>query len=274
MRLSFSSNAFRKHSLEETIEFLAHIGYEGIEIMCDIPHAYPPQISDQDLFSLRETLKRANMGIANLNAFMLTALGDFHHPSWIEPDPQKREQRIAYTRQSIDLAAALGAKTISTEPGGPLNGIKRQEALALFLDGIHSLSHYARNKGVRILVEPEPHLLIETSEQFLDFISEVDQEVVALNLDIGHFYCVNEDPAEVIHKVANHIGHVHIEDIAPTREHFHLPPGRGAIDFDGVFTALREIGYEGMVTVELYPFQENPKEVALEAWNYLQPMCH
>lgn len=272
MELAFSTNAFRKYALEDTIEFLAGIGYRGVEIMCDIPHAYPPQVSAERLLSIKETLRKHGMIISNLNAFMLTALGDFHHPSWIEADPYRRILRVEYTRQCINLAADLGAKTISTEPGGPLEGLTRQEAMGCFLQGLSSLSSYAQSKGVRILVEPEPHLLIETSEQFLEFIAGVDREVIGLNLDIGHFYCVNEDPVEVVKKLARYIGHVHIEDIAPDREHRHLPPGQGAIDLPGVLRALHEVGYNGMVTVELYPFQENSKEVALAALKYLQPL--
>lgn len=274
MNLSFSSNAFRKFSLEETIDSLAQIGYAGIEIMCDIPHAYPPQVSCPYLLAIKRKLEQNNIIVANLNAFMLTAIGDFHHPSWIEPDELKRAQRITYTRQCIDLAAGLGVRTISTEPGGPLNGLKREEAFPLFLQGIQSLSNYAKKKGVKILVEPEPDLLIQTSEQFLEFIKEVDQEAVGLNLDIGHFYCVNEDPAEVISKLAPYIGHVHLEDIASTREHLHLPPGQGAIDLHKVLTTLQQIGYLGMITVELYPFQDNPKEVAQAAWDHLQKLAN
>ena len=41
MKLAFSSNAFRAHSIEETIGILAGIGYDGVELMCDAPHAWP-----------------------------------------------------------------------------------------------------------------------------------------------------------------------------------------------------------------------------------------
>lgn len=46
-------------------------------------------------------------------------------------------------------------------------------------------------------------------------------------------------------------------------------PGRGAIDFCRVFDAIENIGYDGFVTVELYPYQENPIQAAKEAYNYL-----
>ena len=42
MKLAFSSNAFKAYSLETCIREIKAIGYEGVEILCDYPHAYPP----------------------------------------------------------------------------------------------------------------------------------------------------------------------------------------------------------------------------------------
>ena len=61
---------------------------------------------------------------------------------------------------------------------------------------------------------------------------------MGLNFDIGHAFCVGEDPQEWIARMAPHTKHYHLEDIAATRKHAHLVPGRGAIDFPAV---LREI---------------------------------
>ena len=54
---------------------------------------------------------------------------------------------------------------------------------------------------------------------------------VGLNFDIGHAYCVGEDPQDWVGRMAPHTRHYHLEDIAATRMHQHLIPGRGAIDF-------------------------------------------
>ena len=47
-----------------------------------------------------------------------------------------------------------------------------------------------------LLIEPEPELLIEHFDQYLEFVDRIDSPVVGLNFDIGHAYCVGEDPAE------------------------------------------------------------------------------
>ncbi len=121
MILSFSSNAFKKFSLDTAIKEIAKIGYKGVEILCDIPHAYPPEFSKDQTKKIRNLISDLNIGISNLNAFTLFAIGDVYHPSWIEPDNKLREMRVKHTIDCIFLAKNLGAKNLSTEPGGPIN---------------------------------------------------------------------------------------------------------------------------------------------------------
>ena len=112
------------------------------------------------------------------------------------------------------------------------------------------MAEHAEKEGVLLLVEPEPGLLIETAEQFLEFIGHVDSPAVGLNFDIGHAFCVGDDPAATIPRVRQYIRHFHLEDIAATRVHHHLVPGDGAIDFVPVLQVLADAGYEGWLVVE------------------------
>ena len=269
MKFAFSSNAFRKYSLSEAAIAISDAGYMGIEIMCDRPHAYPEDLSDSDIKSIKSNLDKKGLTISNLNAFMLCAIGDFHHPSWIEQDKEYRELRIQYTLDCIDMAEKFGVKTISTEPGGPVNGVSREIALEMFMEGLSRVVPYASEKGVKILIEPEPDLLIQNSEEFISFMNEFTYPEIGLNFDIGHFFCAGEDPAEKILELKEHIFHFHLEDIPETREHKHILPGDGSIDIPGVLKAIETIGYKGFVTVELYPYLDSAPETAQKAIKYL-----
>ncbi len=194
MKFAFSSNAFLQCTLSETISLLAGIGYQGIEIMADVPHAYPLYFTGEDIRQTRKLLAEKRIEISNINAFMHNADGDTYHPSWIEKDPAERARRIEYTLRCIDLAEKLGAPHISTEPGGPLEGISREEGISHFLDGLRAVEGRARRKGIKILIEPEPGLLIENSSEFLEIYRRLDPAVFGLNFDIGHFFCAGEDP--------------------------------------------------------------------------------
>lgn len=270
MKFAFSANAFRRYSLVETIAIIAGLGYDGIEVMADIPHAYPPQMTDKDVQAIGAALARHKLQVANINAFMLWAVGDTWHPSWIEVDEAQRSIRIEHTKNCIRLAAELGAPSISTEPGGPLGSMAAGAALELFRQGLQQIAGDAVRYGVKVLIEPEPDLLIETSSQFLHFFQQLDPAIFGLNFDIGHFYCAGEDPAELVAPLNEYTGHYHLEDIALSRKHHHLMPGEGAIDLKSVIREIGMSGYDGFVTVELYPYEDRPVEVAGMSLDYLR----
>lgn len=270
-QLAFSTNAFKRFPLDYAIRSIAEIGYAGVELLCDIPHAYPPSFGDKQIANTKGLLSELEIGISNLNAFTLYAIGDVYHPSWIELDERQRSRRVQHTLNCIEMAKKLGASTISTEPGGPVsNGVDRKTLSKLFLKNIKVAQKAAEEAGVKILIEPEPGLMLEDSTQFLDFMRDVPSDCVGLNFDVGHFYCVGEKPEELIYRMADYIGHFHLEDIAADRVHQHLVPGNGSIDFSSVFRAIDGVGYRGFVTVELYPYQEDPVSAANEAFEYLQ----
>jgi sugar phosphate isomerase/epimerase len=123
-----------------------------------------------------------------------------------------------------------------------------------------------------LLVEPEPGLLIETTEQYLEVAERVDSPALGLNFDVGHAYCMAEDIPEQVHRLAAHTKHYHFEDIAPTRVHHHLVPGLGAIDFAAIVAAIRGTGYHGWITVELYPNVDDPDAAARGAMDVLRPL--
>jgi len=270
-RLAFSANAFRRYTPQEAIATVASIGYAGIELMFDEPHLVPTGVDPATVAAVRQALLAHDLAVSNVNAFTMRMLGDTWHPSWIEPEAAPRRQRIEHTMASLVLAGRFEARSISTEPGGPLpDGMTREAAMATFLAGIAEVLPVAEAAGVALLIEPEPGLLIETSDAFLDFIERIESPMVGLNFDVGHFYCVGEDPVEAFEKLRPYVRHVHLEDIAATREHRHLAPGEGAIDLPRFLRALADADYDGFVTVELYPYQDDPAATARNAHDYLQ----
>jgi sugar phosphate isomerase/epimerase len=277
-RLAFATNAMKRYSLDEAIDLVADAGYEGIEILLDIPHAFPPEVRKADIARWREKLEERNLAVSNCNAFMLYGIEGCHRPSWCEQDPERRKLRVEHTRQCLYLAAQLGAPTISTEPGGPIDeGVTPEQAADWFEEGLRSVLPDAERAGVRLCIEPEPGLLIEKAGQYDDFMRRFEGDAQAeqwlgLNFDVGHFYCVGEDPAANAERFRGRIHHIQIEDIAADRVHFHLVPGDGAIDFDAFFKSLRGADYdEGWITVELYTFEHKAVEVARRAREFLLP---
>jgi sugar phosphate isomerase/epimerase len=259
-----------KFSFAEAAKRLAGIGYEGVEIMADVPHAWPACLLPEQKQAIRQALADHKLAISNVNAFMMNAISDprqrYWHPSWIEPDRHYRRIRIDHTVRSLTLARELGSPCITTEPGGPVEpGASWSAALRLFVEELKPVADHAAKEGVLLLIEPEPGLLIETADHFLELMQHIDSPAVGLNFDIGHFYCVGDAPPATVQRLAPYIRHFHLEDIAATRIHHHLIPGEGAIDFAATMRAIRAIGYDGWITIELYPYVDNPDTAARTA---------
>lgn len=270
MNLAYSSNAYRRWPIAEAIERITRIGYHGMELMADAPHAWPLTISDAEVNDIRRRLDARALTLSNINAFMMSAIQDFWHPSWIEPDADFRRLRVQHTLAALRLARKLGAKCITTEPGGPFDGaMSREKALDLFVEGLQEALRYAEDESILLLVEPEPGLLIENAAQFEELAGRMDSPMFGLNFDVGHFYCVGEPLPETIASLSRWTRHYHVEDIAATRVHEHLIPGHGAIDFAAVSMAICATGYNEWITVELYPYLDDPDAAGQEALDYL-----
>ena len=272
MVFSYSTNAFVKYSLAEAVKLIAQTGFQGVEIMCDRPHLYPPDATKQDLENFKQLLKELNLTITNLNCFTLFAVGNTWLPSWIEPDESRRQERIDHTLNCLDIAHFLGSPCISVPPGGPPVDMSRDASLKLFRQGLEKVIPKAEALGVSILIEPEPDLLIENSSQMSSFIKDFTSPNLGVNFDVGHFYCVGEAPEVALETLFDKIGHIHIEDIAPTRKHHHLIPGLGAIDYDAFFKRLGELNYTKDVCVELYTYTEAPCEAGVKSIETLKPV--
>ncbi|MGI9427946.1 MAG: sugar phosphate isomerase/epimerase family protein [Bythopirellula sp.] len=275
MKLAFSSNAYLQFSIEATIRRIAEIGYTGIELLADVPHAWPAGLLPERREAIRRCLDDHQLTISNINAFMMNAVADprqpYWHPGWTDPDPHYRAIRREHTKRALQLANDLGAPHITTEPGGLLTPEQSwDEGANIFYEEIMPCVEVAEQLGVGLLIEPEPELLIERFEQYLQFVGRIDSSAVGLNFDIGHAFCVNEDPQDWVATMSEHTVHYHFEDIADTRVHAHLIPGHGAIDFAATLQAISATGYEGWLTVELYPYIDSPDEAAREAREYLQ----
>lgn len=118
LRLAFSTNAFKKNTLEEAIEAIAGIGYRGVELMADVPHAYPPHMPPERRDRVGRQIAKPGLAVSNINAFTLFACGDTYRPTWIEDDLGRRNARIEHTRAAIELRGNSAPAPSAFSPAG------------------------------------------------------------------------------------------------------------------------------------------------------------
>lgn len=277
MRWSFSTNAFTDRTLFAAAAEIAGAGYEGIEILADRPHLFPPDVRDRDVAHLSERLSDLGLRPASLNAN--TACGYYgrefweplFEPSLANPEAVPRAWRVDLVRRALVLARQLGCPHVSVTPGRPVPGTDPRRSLAFLEASLRELADHAAETEVRLGIEYEPGLLIENASELDDLLQSVASPWVGANLDLGHSRVAGEEPEEVIRRLGGRIFHLHLEDIRG-RKHWHLIPGEGEMDFPAIFGVLHEIGYDGFVTVELYTCRDRPAEAALSSLRYLRSL--
>jgi fructoselysine 3-epimerase len=274
MKTGFSSNAFTTTSLFEGMEILSNIGYDGIEIVLDSPHAFLP-LKNEQIDKIQNTLKKHSLTVANLNSN--TVLGwspsneNPFEPSLSNKNKKLRDWRILYTKNAIDLAYKLDSPSICIT-SGLLNSLNFSEELDFFKKSLILLGDYAELKQILLSIEYEPGLLINNSEDVWNLISH-DYSNIGLNLDTCHVAVLGENISEIIKKFGKKIFHTHISD-CKNNVHFHLIPGLGDINFMEIYDSLKKIEYSGYLTAELYPYSDNPKEAASKAFIYLKNLMN
>jgi len=274
MKTGFSSNAFTKINLFDGIEILSKIGYDGIEIVLDSPHAFLP-LKKEQINEIQNTIEKNNLEITNLNSNTVSGWSSSNEnpfePSLSNKNQKLRNWRISYTKNAIDLASILNSPSVCIT-SGLLNSLNFSEELDFFKNSLTLLGDYAEQKQILLSIEYEPGLLINNSEDVWNLISN-DYSNIGLNLDTCHVAVLGENISEIIKKFGKKIFHTHISD-CKNNVHFHLIPGLGDIDFKEVYDSLKKIGYDGYLTAELYPYTDNPEEAASKAFIYLKNLMN
>jgi len=261
MKLAFSTNAYTKFDLTDAIRGIKRAGFDGVEILADVPHAYPDAIDDALVANVKRALDETKLAVSNINCncsfgYWKDAPPEpYFEPSLISPNPQHRADRIRLILKTLDFAKTIGAPNISITSGRCLGGMPPDRAARQFADSIKPILDRAGTLDVKVGIECEPGLYLEYVAELREWIDRLSWPGLGANLDIGHSQVIGESIPGVVRMLGDRIWNLHVEDI-PGRKHYHMIPGEGTLDWNALIKALREIGYDRFLTVELYTHTE------------------
>lgn len=281
IRLAFSTNAFVRHTLDDAVRAIAEAGYEGVEVLADVPHAWPPGFSDAQCDQLASLLRECGLAVSNVNAncsfgyYADPPAEPFFEPSLISPRDDHRRDRLALIERTLQIAHRIGAGNISITSGRLLPTVPPERACTLLRENLARVLDAAHRTGVRVGIECEPGLFIERAVELRQLIDDIGSPLLGANLDVGHCFVIGESIPAAIRTLAGRIWNVHVEDIrrfgpAGLPKHYHLPPGQGDMELRSVGEALCAVGYDGFATVELYTCPDAPREAACQSAAYLR----
>ena len=169
-----------------------------------------------------------------------------------EADRQERFEKMAL---SIHGAAIMQCPNFVIHPIMPYGCGKPDDPKRFYdmnLDFYSRLTKIAEEEKVTICLEnmPMPELTLHTPGQILNFVKTIDSEYLRVCLDTGHCTMCGTTPAEAVRLLGKeYLRVLHIHDNDGVHD-YHYTPYYGVIDWQDFKTALKEIGFEGSVSLE------------------------
>jgi sugar phosphate isomerase/epimerase len=243
-RLSFSTLGCPDWTFEQIVRFAAQHGYKGLEIRGIQRQMDLPLVPE---FSTIEARKKtlAMMKAKGLSFAGLGSSANLHHPAGAE-----REKNLQDAKSFIDLAQQLSCPYVRVFPNNfPKEGGKAQ-TIDLIVAGLQDLGHYAKGKGVTVLLET--HGDVVYIDDLLQIMRATNHPQVALIWDVTNMWVVTkEPPAEAYKKLKPYIRHVHIKDATLVgRKPAYTLLGQGEIPVMEGINALASGGYSGYYSFE------------------------
>ena len=253
-RLSYAyvTNGHTGHRLEDAVRLLSDCGYSGVALTLDHVHFDPdaPGMRSRAA-ALRRLLDELKLAcVVETGARFALDARRKHHPTLLS---EGRERRVRQLTRAIDVAVELEAPVVSMWSGAvPAGGAEPGTVWDRLLEGMSRVVAHAERREVRIGFEPEPGMFVERLVDFETLDRRLGHpDAMGLTLDLGHCVCLEPEPVEVcVRRGAERLVHVHVEDMV-RGVHEHLMFGDGELDLATALSGLVEIGYEGLVAVEL-----------------------
>lgn len=268
MRYAICNETFPQESWDHArvCECVARYGYQGLEIA---PFTLAPLITEVSAArraELRRQAKAAGLQIIGLHWLLAKTSG----LQLTAPDPLVRQRTAEYlielARCCRDLGGDLmvfGSPAQRRIPEGATRALATDYACDTFSRALPGVA----DAGVRICLEPlsPPEAdFINTIAEALAIIDRLRHPNLTLHLDVKAMSTDDGPTPELIRRHGRRAGHFHANDVN------RRGPGFGSTDFVPIFQALKDSGYQGWVSVEVFDFSPDPETITRESIRYMK----
>jgi sugar phosphate isomerase/epimerase len=248
-------------SFSEIAELLSPTPFKGVELVVTADMLMRA-LDSRHWEGVRDSFHARGLVFRNVHLGAPYLMGiEAHWPGLSSLDPASRERKADAVVKCMSIATALDSPHLTLTTGLTDSETDRAAQAEAFQGALASLVAQ-KPRALKILIEQEPEHVINSTAQLMRLGRSFPGEVYA-NFDVGHAEVVGEDIGASIRALGPLLRNIHLEDIKG-RVHAHRLYGDGDVDFDAIFRSLRDIGYHGDYTPDLYPFKDVPGR-ALEA---------
>jgi sugar phosphate isomerase/epimerase len=266
MKFCICNEIFQDWKLEDTLAYAARIGYQAVEIAPFTLANSVTDISADERGKIRSSAARHRIEIAGIHWVLVKPEGLYMNHT----DASIRERTAQYFSDLVDFCADIGGKIMvvgSPKQRNVLPEVTREQAWTWAVNTFKPATALAEKRGVTICIEPLSPAetnFINTAEEAIKFMRELKSPNFKIILDVKAMSSESKPIPQIIRDSWPHFAHFHANDKNLKG------PGFGDVDFTPIAAALKEVGYKGYVSVEVFKFEEGPQAIATRSLEYMK----
>ncbi|MDQ3327533.1 MAG: sugar phosphate isomerase/epimerase [Chloroflexota bacterium] len=247
---------------DDAIRRIAGLGFSNVELIAWDAAALDEHYTPQRVEALKRLLTDEGL---TLSEFVSTPAGAG------SPDATRRAAAVEYFKRVVDTAAALGTTMVNSVVSTPFDlsfpvllelpesqevtvelprGLDWADGYKGYVETLQQCCAVCEEAGLRYALETHPHRWATTALSLLRLIEDVGSPVLGANLDPSHLFPCGDLPQVAVYQLGPNVYHTHFSD-NDGQTNAHWRPGKGKIDWSATLQALQDIGYDGVISIEL-----------------------
>ncbi len=270
MQFAICNEIFQGWKLADAMAFARRAGYDAIEIAPFTLARHVTEIPPADRLQIRQAAADAGIAISGIHWVLVQTEG-MH---LTHPDPSVRARTSGYFCDLVDFCADIGGRSIvvgSPKQRNLMEGVTHAQAWDWAADVFRPAVDRAAGRGVTLCFEPLAPAetnFINTAAEAIRFVGQLASPHFKIILDVKAMSSEAKPIPQIIRESWPHFGYFHANDANLKG------PGFGHVDFHPIAAALKEVGYDGVVSVEVFQFDEGPEVIASQSIAYLRRIFH
>ena len=266
MKFSVCSELFENWPIEKVFETAAELGYDGVEIAPFTLVDSVEEVSGGRRKEIVQAARDAGVEIVGLHWLLVKPPGMYIN----HPDEAIRRRTRDYLDSLIRLCGDLGGRVLifgSPKQRNVYEGLTCDQAWDYARETFAHCGETAEDSGVYLCIEALAKRetdFINTITEAIRMVTEVGKPHFRTMVDIKAISDDGRPLPEIIEEAAPYAMHVHANDASGRG------PGMGDTDFVPIAAALKKIGYDGYVSVEVFDYKPDPVTIARESIEYLR----
>jgi sugar phosphate isomerase/epimerase len=266
MRFAICNEIFKGWKLEDTFAYAAKTGYDAVEIAPFTIANSVTDISARERKAIRAAAERNGIKIAGIHWVLVKPEGLYIN----HPDAAIRERTADYFCELVDFCADVGGEVMvvgSPKQRNVMAGVATEAARDWAAATFQGAVERGERRGVTVCFEPLAPVetnFINTASEAIEFTERLGSPNFKIILDVKAMCAESKPIPQIIRESWPHFAHFHANDKNLKG------PGFGEVDFKPIAAALKEVGYEGFVSVEVFDFDEGAERIATKSIEYLK----